>query len=180
MRYSYEKECPLLFVWITVSAVIWLNSAGPFISILQLWRFFSLSRSSINYAHSFFPFNPSANISPLLYFLNHLFHALTLPIVPTSLSLHSSLPFLPFLNHLCHPPFIYVAILNVSFICLFFLSLPTLDPRAPSPRFVSYSACLSSFSSPGEVNRNWFLQSLHRRAQRGKKTSPVKDYEADP
>lgn len=170
MRYSYEKKCPVLFVSITVSGVIWLNSVGPFTSI------YSSANSSLSpliyQLHSLIlSFNPLATIclflciKPSFSFFSHHYPSFTPSpfLCPLTLPLSSfrflcllcSLYFLcpPFATTsilstsppLLPPPsfsplFLYVTIHNVSLISL----LSSLSPHLPSQRSLPLCVPLSS------------------------------------
>lgn len=128
MRYSYEENCPVLFVSITVSGEIWLNSAGPSNQFTALLVLLSL-HSSIYYTHSILPsipWQPSVFLSIFFfpYFSPH-FHStclshffLHLPCKSLSrshtpfISLHllSASIFPPFLPPSLSPPFITAAV----------------------------------------------------------------------
>lgn len=162
MRYSYEKKCPVLFVSITVSGVIWLNSVGPFTSI------YSSANSSLSpliyQLHSLIlSFNPLAticlflSIKPSFSFFSHHYPSFTPSpfLCPLTLPLSSfrflcllcSLYFLcpPFATTsilstsppLLPPPsfsplFLYVTIHNISLISLLSSLSPTFHPSNPS------------------------------------------------
>lgn len=191
MRYSYEKKCPLLFVSITVSGVIWLNFASTSNQFTALLILLSL-HSSINYTHSFLPsFNPLTTIcsllsfffafpllvflstaplklNPSLSFLLPFLFQVFISLLHSPFSLHPSLPTASILS--TSPPFFRPRSMSPSLIhplSVSFLLSPTLHPNCPTPIFLSF--CLpSSFTRWVKWIAIGSSQSLCRRAQRQK------------
>ena len=134
-------------------------------------RFFSLSRSSINYAHSFFPFNLSPNISLLLSVLTIFFMLLPSPSFPPLFhSIHPSRFSLSSTISVAHPSSMSPSLmypLSISFSSPSKPSIPVLPPLVLS--LILPASPL--FPLPVKWIAIGFSQSLHRRAQRGKNVS---------
>lgn len=145
MRYSYEKKCPVIFVSITVSGVIWWNSAGPSNQFTALLILFAL-HSSTHYTHSFIPSIPWPPFANFYLFLLFLSLSFTPSIIIISLFLYQVFMFL--LHSLLFlsipPPPLYLIHLPSSLSSL--ISVTTLF-TIPNRSFICLSSSLSDLPS---------------------------------